>query len=223
MDPLLRRPFSIYNLYDASAPDSPLQILYKVFGRGSALLAGARPGDRLDCLFPLGRGFAPDLDAGRRLLLVSGGAGIASLHPLAAAQLRAGREPLVLFGARNAEEVSASGPTKELGLETLVSTDDGSVGMKGFVSDLLDETFKERGSEGAIVCACGPMPMMKATAAVAARHGARCFLSLESFMACGFGVCVGCVVGVRAEGGDGVAYKRTCIDGPVMDASEILW
>lgn len=222
-DPLLRRPFSIYNLHDRSSSPPELRFLYKVYGRGSAIMAAARPGERISCLFPLGRGFDPGLVPGERLLLVAGGAGVASLHPLAAAEVRSGRPPLLLFGGRDAGEVAAAEPTRALGVETLVATDDGSVGRRGFVSDLLDVTLGERGTRGFVVCACGPMAMMKATASVAAAHGVRCFVSLESTMACGFGVCVGCVVGTRPRKGGPIRFARTCIEGPVMDAAEIAW
>jgi len=222
-DPLLRRPYSIYNLHDAGLARSEIQILYKIYGRGSAALAGARPGDELACILPLGRGFSPELRKGQQLALVAGGAGVASLHPLAAAELRAGRNPVLLFGGRNAEEADAAIPTKNLGIETRLSTDDGSLGRPGFVSALLDQLLEERGAESFVVCACGPTPMMKATAEVARKHGARCYLSLESTMACGFGVCVGCVVGVRSGEDGPLRYLRTCVDGPVMDASEVVW
>jgi dihydroorotate dehydrogenase electron transfer subunit len=222
-DPLLRRPYSIYNLYDPEKPMAPLQILYKIYGRGSAVLGAARPGDRLSCLFPLGRGFAPEIKPGQQLALVAGGAGVASLHPLAAAELNAGRKPLLLFGARNTEEAEAGSPTTALGVETRISTDDGSTGRRGFVSDLLEEMLAERGADNFVVCACGPTPMMKATAEVAHRHGVTCYLALESTMACGYGVCVGCVIGVRVPGQEKPIYKKTCIDGPVMNAADVIW
>jgi dihydroorotate dehydrogenase electron transfer subunit len=222
IEPLLRRPFSIYSLYDAAAAPAALQFLYKICGRGTALMAAARPGDLLSCLFPLGRGFRPE-QAGGKLILVAGGAGIASLHPLAAAEVREGRTPLVLFGERHKTEIAAAEPTRALGIETLVATDDGSVGFHGYVSDLLEMTLRERGTQGKVICACGPTPMMKATAAVAASRDIRCYLALESTMACGFGVCVGCVVGVRGDGTGEIQYSRTCIDGPVMNAREVIW
>jgi len=222
-DPLLRRPYSIYNLHDPTASTVNLQILYKIYGRGSAALAAARPGDELACLFPLGRGFSPALGPGQQLALVAGGAGVASLHALAAAEIRAARSPVLLFGGRNSAEAEAAAPTRALGVETRISTDDGSMGTRGFVPALLDGLLKERGAGGFVVCACGPTPMMKVTAEVARIHGAACYLSMESSMACGFGVCVGCVVGVRREPGAPLRYKRTCVDGPVMDASEIAW
>ena len=122
-EPLLRRPYSIYNLYDPAAAPATLQFLYKIYGRGTALMAAARPGDLLSCLFPLGRGFQPAPEDGR-LILVAGGAGVASLHPLAAAQVRDGHSPLLLFGGRDKAEVAAAQTTRALGIETLVATDD---------------------------------------------------------------------------------------------------
>ena len=105
----------------------------------------------------------------------------------------------------------------------LLSTDDGSAGMKGFASQLLHRVLDEQGAAGMVVCVCGPTPMMKSTAEVAAKHGARCYLSLESSMACGFGVCVGCVVGVKHGSAGEITYKRTCIEGPVMESEGIVW
>jgi dihydroorotate dehydrogenase electron transfer subunit len=220
-DPLLRRPFSIYNLHSPGSGRT-VQALYKILGRGTSILAGVRSGDALACLLPLGRGFSPAREGGEQLVLVAGGVGIASLHPLAAAEVREGRSPLLLYGCRSAEEIAGAAPTREVGIETLVATDDGSFGHQGLVTDLLDATLRERGSAGRILCACGPTPMMKATAEVARRHRIRCYLSLESSMACGFGVCVGCVVGSRRTGG-GTSYVRTCVEGTVMDAAEIVW
>jgi len=222
-DPLLRRPFSIYNLPEAERPARAVQILYKILGRGTALLSRVPPGASLAALLPLGRGFRPARQPGDRIVLVAGGVGVASLHPLAAFEAREGRPPLLLFGCRSADEMPGARATRALGVETLISTDDGSEGARGLVSDLLDAVLRERGAAGKILCVCGPTPMMSASADVARRHGARCHLSLESSMACGFGVCVGCVVGVRRGGSPAITYRRTCIDGPVMDASEIVW
>ena len=221
-DPLLRRPFSIYNLCDPAERGRKVQILYKVVGRGTAILASMRSGETLRALLPLGRGFAPVRDRGDQIVLVAGGVGVASLHSLGAAELRSGGSPLLLFGCRTAAEISVAAPTRDLGIETIISTDDGSAGFHGLVPVLLDATLRDRGAGGRIVCACGPMPMMKAVAEIASRHGARCYLSLESTMGCGFGVCSGCVIGVRRAPGEPLSYRRTCIDGPVMDASEVL-
>jgi dihydroorotate dehydrogenase electron transfer subunit len=222
-DPLLRRPFSIYNVHDPATGGRTVQMLYKILGRGSGILATARPGDTLDCLLPLGRGFAPARAGSRQLLLVAGGVGVASLHPLAAAQARTGVRPLLLFGSRTSSEVAAIAPTRDLGIETLVATEDGSIGYRGLVTSLLDATLKERGAAAFEICACGPTAMMKATVDVARAHGVRCWLSLESTMACGFGVCVGCVIGMKREGSGAIRYARTCIEGPVVDGTEVIW
>lgn len=222
-DPLLRRPFSIYNVHEPSAGGRTVQMLYKILGRGSGILSSARPGETLDCLLPLGRGFAPQRAGGRQLLLVAGGVGVASLHPLAAAQARIGGRPVLLFGCREGSEVAAIAPTRDLGIETLVATEDGSSGYGGLITSLLDATLKERGAAAYEICACGPTAMMKATVEVARAHGVRCWLSLESTMACGFGVCVGCVIGMRRAGDGATRYARTCIEGPVVNGMEVIW
>ena len=116
--------------------------------------------------------------------------------------------------------------TQDAGVEVLVATDDGTRGKRGFVTDLLDETLGAEGGNAAlrwVICACGPTAMMKATALVAARHGVRCYLSLESPMACGFGVCVGCVVGTKESTGAPLRYRRICVEGPVFDAAQVCF
>lgn len=223
-DPLLRRPFSIYNL--PGSPPGVMQIFYKVLGRGSALLSAARPGTTLRCLAPLGKGYAAGRPAGARLLLVAGGIGSASLHPLALKDQAAGGRPMMLYGCRTRADLAGIEPTRRAGVECRVATDDGSAGARGTVTDLLDAHLAADGpgaGERWIVCACGPMPMMKTAAAVATRHGVACHVALESPMACGFGVCVGCVVGTREKPGDPLSYRRICIDGPVFDAAQVCW
>ena len=223
-DPLLRRPFSIFNL--PGSPSGSLQILYKVLGRGTGLLSRVREGSSLRCLAPLGNGFAPVRPAGTRLLLVAGGIGSASLNPLALSEISRGGAPLMLYGCRTAADIAGIKRTQEAGVEVLVATDDGTMGRRGNVSELLDETLTAEGSAAArqwVICACGPTPMMKAAASVAARHGVRCYLSLESPMACGFGVCVGCVVGTREQPEAPLRYRRICVEGPVFEASEVCW
>jgi dihydroorotate dehydrogenase electron transfer subunit len=226
-DPLLRRPFSIFNLPGAGAVEGDVvDIFYKVSGRGTALLAQARPGDTIRCLGPLGNGFAPDRPPGSRLLLVAGGIGSASLHPLALKERRDGGTPLVLYGCRTAADLAGIAPTRDAGIECRVATDDGSAGARGLVSELLEEFLAAEGDsarERWVICACGPTPMMKATAAVAARRGVRCYVSLESPMACGFGVCVGCVVPTREASSAPLAYRRICVEGPVLDAARVIW
>jgi len=221
VDPLLRRPFSIFN--EPTPGGDTLQIFYKVLGRGTAILSRARPGDSIDCLAPLGNGFEPRRTGGTRLLLVAGGIGAASLHPLALADRRRGGSPVVLYGCRTDVECAGIRPTRDAGIEVHVATDDGSEGHRGFVSSLLDDFLARNDPAGWTICACGPTPMMKATAEVASRHGVACHLSLESPMACGFGVCVGCVVGVRDHAGGPRRWARICVEGPVFDAARVCW
>ncbi len=220
-DPLLRRPFSIFN--EPGQGHGELSFFYKILGRGTALLARARPGDAIRCLAPLGRGFAPTPQGGRRLLLVAGGIGAASLHPLALADRRRGGRPVMIYGCRTAAETAGVRPTRDAGIEIHVATDDGSEGFHGYASDLMDDFLRRHDPSGWSVCACGPMPMMKATAAVARRHGVPCHVSLESTMACGFGVCVGCVVPVRETPESPLRYARICVEGPVIDAARVVW
>jgi dihydroorotate dehydrogenase electron transfer subunit len=212
-DPLLPRPMAVYR----SAPcagGSEIEILFKTSGRGTALLAAARPGELVRVVGPLGRGF-PDPPAERPALLVGGGTGIASLHDLAA---RAAKRTAtrVLLGARSASDLMGSADFEALGVELRIATEDGSRGARGRVTELLEEELA--GARGASVFACGPTPMMRRAAELAAARGSACFVSLENPMACGFGVCLGCAA-PRAAGG----FALVCRDGPVFEAGEIDW
>jgi dihydroorotate dehydrogenase electron transfer subunit len=186
-----------------------LEVLYKVTGRGTALLGAARPGERVRVVGPLGRGF-PEPAPGARALLVGGGTGIASLFDLAA---RARGPVAVLLGARRADDLMALDEFLGLGVELRLATEDGSAGRRGLVTELLAEALAEG---PASVYACGPTGMMRRAAELAAGAGAPCLLSLENRMACGFGVCLGCAVPRRADG-----YALVCRDGPVFDAGAL--
>jgi dihydroorotate dehydrogenase electron transfer subunit len=181
-----------------------LDVLYKISGRGTALLAAARPGERVRTVGPLGRGF-PLPEPGERALLVGGGTGIASLFDLAA-RARAHGPVTVLLGARSAAD---------LGVELRLATEDGSAGRRGLVTELLADALAETPAR---VYACGPTAMMRRAAELAAAAGRPCLASLENRMACGFGVCLGCAV-PRAAGG----YALVCRDGPVFPADGLRW
>ena len=212
MDPLLRRPFSIHQV-DASGN---IQILFKVIGRGTAALAGALPGSKIDCIGPLGRGFP--LEQAERLCLVGGGMGIAPLYFLAGWLLQNGKRvdrDFVLLGARNRKEISVFAQEfSHLGFKVQTATDDGSMGHHGFVTELLDPILPamER------VCTCGPFAMMKICADKAGAAGVACQVSLETHMACGLGACLGCAVRSADRG-----YLHVCQQGPVFDAGEVRW
>ncbi len=212
MDPLLRRPFSIHQV----TIDGTIQILFKVIGRGTALLAQLMPGDHIDCIGPLGRGFS--FDQKERLCLIGGGMGIAPLYFLAKRLLRTTETPerdFVFLGARNREELTLfADEFFDLGYTVKTATDDGSMGHHGFVTELLDPALPvvER------LYTCGPFAMMKICADMAKGVGVHCQVSLETHMACGLGACLGCAV-TGAEHG----YLHVCRQGPVFDAGEVAW
>lgn len=214
-DPLLPRPMAIYRAH-AEGDGAVAEILYKVGGRGTALLGAAREGERVRFVGPLGRPF-PALRAGRVALLVGGGTGVASLYELAArgAGLGAGAVR-VLLGARTASDLMGHADFAALGVGLEVTTEDGSLGEKGLVTTPLAR-WLEKTVDGE-VHACGPTPMMRAAAELAARHGRPCFVSLENPMACGFGVCLGCAAPRRGGG-----FALVCRDGPVLEAATVDW
>jgi dihydroorotate dehydrogenase electron transfer subunit len=206
-DPLLPRPMAVFRR------DGPaLEVLYKVTGRGTALLAAARPGDAVRVVGPLGRGF-PLPAPGERAILVGGGTGIASLFDLAARALESG-PALVLLGARSAPDLMAVAEFEALGAPLRFVTEDGSAGRRGLVTELLEEALAE--AVPARVYACGPTAMMRRAAELAAGARRPCLASLENRMACGFGVCLGCAVPRSGEG-----YALVCRDGPVFATDEL--
>ncbi|HTY19299.1 MAG TPA: dihydroorotate dehydrogenase electron transfer subunit [Myxococcota bacterium] len=211
-DPLLPRPMAVYRtLADGASP--AVEILYRVTGRGTRLLAETRIGERVRMVGPLGVAF-PLPRAGERAILVGGGTGIASLYELA---LRAReRAPVaVLLGARTTSDLMGRSDFEALGVELRVATEDGGSGARGLVTELLEAALAEGPAQ---VYACGPTPMMRRAAELAAGRGRRCMVSLENHMACGFGVCLGCAVPR-----DGGGFALVCRDGPVLDAGSVAW
>ncbi len=216
--PFLPRPFSVYD-----AGERSMDFLIKVVGRGSARLADLRLGDEVQLSGPLGRGLR-ELPAGARRIGVAGGVGSAPFllyyRRLAAAPRAGALRPLFLFGARTRTFLYDLELFQDLPVDVRVATEDGSCGTKGLVTDLLRAALDEGPGE---VLACGPDPMLAAVAEVSAARGTRCLLSLETHMACGYGVCNGCAVKVRDERfREGFRFDRCCTDGPVFDAAELI-
>jgi dihydroorotate dehydrogenase electron transfer subunit len=212
-DPLLPRPMAIFRTHRKGG-EAAVEVLYKVVGRGTALLADARPGERVRMVGPLGRGF-PEVSPGERVILVGGGTGIASLFDLARHSSKRA-QLVVLLGARTAADLMGQGDFEGLDVELQVSTDDGSEGTRGFVTELLEREIA--GGDAARVYACGPTPMMRRAAEVTGAAGLPCLVSLENRMACGFGVCLGCAVPRADEG-----YHLVCQDGPVFESGDLSW
>ena len=212
-DPLLPRPMAIYRATPRDG-GADIEILYKVHGRGTALLAEALPGQRIRLVGPLGTPFPLPGD-GARALLVGGGTGTASLLELATRAAR-NASVSVLLGARRQVDLMGVDDFEALGVEVRVATEDGSRGVTGLVTSLLEAGLDE--APAAEVYACGPTPMMRACADIARQRGTRCRVSLENTMACGFGVCLGCAAPL-SQGG----YALVCRRGPVFDAVDVAW
>lgn len=213
-DPLLPRPMAVYRSFAGTTPE--IEVLYKATGRGTRLLAETRAGAVVRVVGPLGVPFTLP-GAGVRALLVGGGTGIASLYELAA-QARACGPVVVLLGARRAGDLMGASDFAALGVALRIATEDGSRGSRGLVTALLEVALDEPGAAETVVYACGPTPMMRRAAEIAAARGIRCEVSLENRMACGFGVCLGCAV-PRADG----TIALVCRDGPVFEAGAVGW
>ncbi len=223
IDPLLPRPMSISEvLPDGEGRPRDLRILYRIVGKGTSVLSTLAPGEELQVVGPLGRPFQvpPPPFPGSRALMVAGGIGIAIFPFLVPGLRRAGWRPLLLFGARSSEDLVRRDWFEKEGVETRAATEDGSHGIRGLVTLLLAEALAP-GSDAGLIYACGPRPMLRAVSALANAAPLPCQLSLEAFMGCGFGVCLGCVVKIRS--GEGTAYARVCVEGPTMLASEVVW
>lgn len=200
----LRRPISVN---DVDVENNELRLLVKDAGRGTHVLCESKPGDVFNVLMPLGHGFT--VESGKRYLLTGGGVGTAPLLYLGRCLKAAGSEPVFLLGARTAGELLQLEDFSKLG-EVHLCTEDGSVGVKGFVT-----AHPEISRRYDRCCVCGPAPMMKAVAAVARQSGTPCEVSLENKMACGLGACLCCVEDTK-EGN-----RCTCTDGPVFNIDEL--
>lgn len=226
IDPLLRRPFGIYDLgsfkpeYPGAAKQHYIEILYKVVGKGTGILQSLHHNDYLDVLAPLGNGFDQG-DPEDEKILVGGGFGLAPLYFLAK-QLVVKSRVKVFIGGRKKEDILCVTEFERLGIDAYVATDDGTLGTMGLVTEVLEKYLDEGGKQRTIY-ACGPGPMLKSAAAIAARHGITCQVSLEAGMACGMGACLGCVTKGINHTDDTPDYRCVCKDGPVFDANEILW
>lgn len=218
-DPLLRRAFSI----TALRADG-FDIIYRVEGRGTALLAKRAEGETLDVLGPLGKPF--EVQPGP-MILVGGGVGVPPLAMLAQQEKSIDRLRQIdcVIGARSIHDLLCLDKFAEFGVPTGTATDDGSAGIHGRVTQLLEDLLAQvkPGAVQPSVYSCGPLPMLRAVAEICARLDTHCQVSLEENMPCGVGVCNGCVVAARDSGDDYGKYRRICVEGPVIPAHEIAW
>jgi len=205
-DPLLRRPFSIYD-----ADGDVIRVVIRVVGRGTALLSRMEPGE-INLIAPLGRGFT--IENNKRVLIVGGGVGNAPLLYLARELKKSGNRVTYIYSARSVEYIFGLDEYRAACDDLIVTTDDGSAGIKGFATDAAGDVISSP-DFGRIYC-CGPDPMMEKTVNLA-HCNAMVEVSVENYFGCGVGICVGCTVDTTQ------GYLRACVDGPVFDGRIILW
>lgn len=234
-DPLLGRPLALYDtILDSSNSAQAIDIVYLVVGKVTALLSELDPGSSVELWGPLGNGFPavtgvqPERE---HLILVAGGIGQTPFLALAEERLglhRYGQPPrnalragkiTFCYGARDREYLACLEDFERLGIEVRVSTDDGSAGHQGLVTDLLADSL-DKTSLAPFVIGCGPEPMLAAMARLLGQRNVPGLVSLETPMACGMGICFSCVARVRDSQG-GWDYRRTCVEGPIFNAQAI--
>jgi len=225
LPPLLRRPFGIF-CTGYAAPDCDgmpekefIEIIYKVVGSGTEIMQELHQGDRVELLGPLGRGF--DLgDPEEEKILVGGGIGLVPLYMLAE-RMVANSKVRLLMGGRTRDDIITVTEFERLGVETYVSTEDGSLGEEGLVTQVLERKLAKYPK--ASVYACGPMPMIDAVQKICATRNTPLQVSLEALMACGVGACLGCVVKGAGHTDENPQYLCTCKQGPVFLAEQLDW
>jgi dihydroorotate dehydrogenase electron transfer subunit len=222
-DPLLRRPFSVFEILPnpASAPTG-ISLLVKRIGPSTALLYDARVGDTIMCLGPLGRTFTL-ADPPAEAWMVAGGVGLAPFWTLAQDLVARGVRTTLFYGARRASELFYLDYFQQLGVALVLTTEDGSAGEPGRVLAPLERALATTaGDQPVTIYACGPEGMLEATAHTAARFARPCEVSVERIMGCGMGGCYSCVVPMKDAAG-GFHHVRSCMSGPVLDAAQIVW
>ncbi|SHI51704.1 dihydroorotate dehydrogenase electron transfer subunit [Desulfofundulus thermosubterraneus] len=217
LDPLLRRPLSIHGV---NRKEGKLFLLYQVVGRGTALLAARRRGERLGVMGPLGRGFTLP-EPGRRVILVGGGIGVAPLVFLGHELVQRKNQVCLLVGARSADQLPVGKKGYTVPFDHAVATDDGSCGHHGSVTDLLEKMLAGEGAD--MVYACGPRGMLRQTALLLVRYNVPGEFSLEERMCCGVGACLSCVCKTAGNGGKPFEYRRVCVEGPVFRTEQLVW
>lgn len=222
LDPLLRRPFSIFeHVRDAAGGLLGISILNKRAGVGTSRLYDVRAGERLAVLGPLGQPFKP-VPPPRQAWMVAGGVGLAPFASLAEALAQRGTAMTLFYGGRSAGDLYYESFFERLGTRLVLTTEDGSRGERGRVTGpLARELAEHRPTSPVTIYACGPTPMMRAVGDLGAQAGCPVHVSLEPVMGCGMGGCYSCVVPIQHATGS--HFVRSCIEGPVFDASVLDW
>jgi dihydroorotate dehydrogenase electron transfer subunit len=232
-DPLLGRPLALYDVVlDGAGRPAAIDIVYLVLGKMTARLARAKAGNEIDVWGPLGNGFPPrPCD---ELIMVAGGIGQTPFLALGQEYLGRrcyGNQPrestsakkvTLCYGVRTAALAAGVDDFRAAGFDVRLSSDDGTLGHHGLVTKLLEDALAEMTATNRLVVCCGPEPMMEATAELCQAAETPCLVSLETPMACGIGICFSCVAKVRQSDGTW-DYKRTCVEGPIFDATQLEW
>ena len=216
---LLRRAFSIYEVSERGVYGGTVEFVFAVRGKGTAWLAGRHAHDPIDVVGPLGRPFSLPRDPAR-CLLVGGGYGTAPLFLLGKSLAQRGCRIDFALGAATEDRLFGALDAKRMATSLAVTTEDGSTGEKGLVSEVLPDLIARNRVE--VVYACGPMGMLRAVGDIAAEHDLPCQVAVEESMACGIGVCMTCVLPVLGD--DGVTRMvRSCVEGPVFRGDRVRW
>lgn len=209
-DPLLKRPFSIFK-----KAKSEIQFLYRIKGKGTKKMRQMKKGDTIHLIGPLGKGY-PMPDKNLKPVIIAGGIGIASLYPLIE---KLNGNVSFIYGAKTKDDLLMLQELKNIVKELFLSTDNGSVGEKGTVIDVLDRLLTRYSTLDTrhLLYACGPPKMLEAVSKIALEKGIKGYISLEENMACGVGACLGCAVKTKK------GFERVCKEGPVFRIEEIVW
>ncbi len=218
LSPLLRRPFSIHRVIPAEKGGNGIEVLYKVVGEGTRQISLLEPGDTVDLLGPLGKGFQIS-DSDRSIMMVAGGIGVAPLVFLASTLIKEGIRPSacrIFIGGRSKADLLCRDDFSNLNMPVYLTTEDGTEGEKGLITLAMEEQIKKRPPD--VIYACGPPGMLKAVIDRAKTDAIACQVSIETMMACGMGACLGCAVENRDPN---EKYWHACLDGPVFNAEAI--
>ncbi len=226
-NPLLRRPFTVFNIHRHARSGRPagLELLVKDVGVGTHRLVQSRTGQILSCLGPQGRGFQVSAEMRNRTeiaCLVAGGVGIAPFYLLAQSLLAQNVKPVLFYGGANVADLVLREYFESLGMDVFYTTEDGSYGERGLVMLTLEQFLKKRSRKNIRAYACGPWAMMKAVHLLCTQHNLPCEVSLEARMGCSLGACLGCVVRSNDDQGE-EQFLRVCQEGPVLNSRLIDW
>jgi dihydroorotate dehydrogenase electron transfer subunit len=222
-EPFLPRPMSVHRIIKNKKDEAEaFQVLFKIAGKGTKLLAEKTEGEQLQVLGPLGKGFRIDKTCSETLL-VAGGIGVAPMVFLIEELARTSAKIKAFVGGATSKDLLALDIFKKYAYDLFITTEDGSQGKKGMITESLEEYLTDRNNaKDTIMYACGPKAMLKQVAFLSNKFKLPCQLSFESRMACGLGACLGCVIQTKS-GDNNCHYKRVCIEGPVFNAQEVIW